>query len=90
MWRFRGSKIVYVFPSLGLGSRGFRLVARAVNITDNYILLYIMYVYKRSQSHFFFLVFGNEYVAKCWLHDTNLIFLEYCMQIPRMLLKLYS
>ena len=29
MWRFRGSKIVYVFPSLGLGSRGFRLVARA-------------------------------------------------------------
>ena len=40
------------------------------------------------QSHLFFVVFGNEYVAKCWLHDTNLIFLEYC--IPRMLLKLYS
>ena len=57
MWRFRGSKIVYVFPSLGLGSRGFRLVARAVNIMDNYILLYIMYVYKRSQSHFFFVVY---------------------------------
>ena len=29
MWRFRGSKIVYIFPSLGLGSRGFQLVARA-------------------------------------------------------------
>ena len=60
------------------------------NITDNYILLYIMYVLYINDHNHFFLVFGNEYVAKCWLHDTNLIFLEYCMQIPRMLLKLYS